>query len=245
MKRLNEAYAHHQEISYDKPDPLLVATRYNDESIALLCALFSYGKASLIVKFLDSLDFSLLDQSDAVIKKGLAAHYYRFQNGEDIAQIFITIKRLKALNSVENIVYEGYKKENNLIQGVANLIETLNALNSHKSRGYGFLIGKAPTKTKGASAHKRLFMYLRWMVRNSDNDLGLWHKIDKRDLILPLDTHTFNVSQKLGLLERKVYDLHSALLITEALKKLDANDPIKYDFALYRIGQEQLLKDNP
>ena len=83
-------------------------------------------------------------------------------------------------------------------------------------------------------------MYLRWMVRDDNLDLGLWKNIDKKDLILPLDTHTFKVSQKLGLLDRKNYDLKSALLITDKLKEFDKLDPIKYDFSLYRIGQEKI-----
>ena len=60
-------------------------------------------------------------------------------------------------------------------------------------------------------------------------------------MILPLDTHTFKVSQKLGLLKRKTYDLKSAIEITDKLKEFDVNDPIKYDFALYRIGQEKII----
>ena len=84
-------------------------------------------------------------------------------------------------------------------------------------------------------------MYLRWMVRNDELDMGLWKDVDKADLILPLDTHTFNVSKNLGMLVRKTYDLKSALLITEKLKEFDKDDPIKYDFALYRLGQEKIL----
>jgi len=53
-----------QEISYSKPDPILVARRYKDEYIALICALFAYGNAKTIVKFSDSLDFELLDRGD-------------------------------------------------------------------------------------------------------------------------------------------------------------------------------------
>ncbi len=83
-------------------------------------------------------------------------------------------------------------------------------------------------------------MFLRWMVRKDALDLGLWKNIHTKDLILPLDTHTFNVSLKLGLLDRTTYDLQSALLITQKLKTFDANDPIKYDFALYRLGQEKI-----
>ena len=79
------------------------------------------------------------------------------------------------------------------------------------------------------------------MVRDDNLDMGLWKNVDKKDLILPLDTHTFKVSQKLGLLTRKTYDLKSAILITEKLKEFDENDPIKYDFAIYRLGQEKIL----
>ena len=94
-----------QELSYDKPDPLMVAQRYRDEYISLLCALFAYGNAKLIVKFLDSLDFDLLNSSEDVIEKKLAKHYYRFQKPQDVIDIFLTIKRLKELDSIENIVY--------------------------------------------------------------------------------------------------------------------------------------------
>ncbi len=60
---------------------------------------------------------------------------------------------------------------------------------------------------------------------------------------MPLDTHTFNVSRNLGLLKRKSYDLKAVFELTEKLKKFDPKDPVKYDFALYRIGQEKLLAD--
>jgi uncharacterized protein (TIGR02757 family) len=83
-------------------------------------------------------------------------------------------------------------------------------------------------------------MYLRWVVRNDNLDMGLWKRVDKRDLLMPLDTHTFRVSQKLGILKRKSYDLKAVLELTQNLKKFDENDPIKYDFAIYRIGQERL-----
>jgi uncharacterized protein (TIGR02757 family) len=71
--------------------------------------------------------------------------------------------------------------------------------------------------------------------------MGLWSKIDKRDLIIPLDTHTFNISRKLGLLKRKTYDMRASIELTLTLREFDRDDPIKYDFALYRIGQEKLI----
>ncbi len=232
----------------NRPDPLIIARRHNDEYISLVCALFAYGKASLIVKFLDTLDFDLLDKSESDIKKYLQNHYYRFQNSDDIIAFFIALKRLKQKNSLNELFLQTYKKNNDVLEGIESLINSILKENSHNSQGYNFLIGKAPKRDKngaikliGNSPYKRWNMYLRWMVRCDELDLGLWTGVDKKDLVLPLDTHTFNVSLNLGLLDRKTYDLKSALLITKKLKEFDANDPIKYDFALYRIGQEKIL----
>lgn len=229
------------ELSYDKPDPLLIASKYNDETIALICALFAYGNAKLIVKFLDSLDFSLLEASDEIIKKSLSTHYYRFQNSDDVVAIFIALKRLKKIDSIENLFYKGYKKENNVLDGLWNFITALKEVYPYESRGYKFLIGSVPKKVNSAGTYKRYLMYLRWMVRKDALDLGLWSKIDKKDLLMPLDTHTFKVSQKLGLLERKTYDMKATLELTTKLKTFDNLDPIKYDFALYRLGQEKVI----
>jgi len=243
-KRLNrevELRNNISEISSQKPDPLLVAFAHKDEYIALICALFSYGNARLIVKFLQSLDFTLLDMSDDVIKKELLGHYYRFQTSDDVASLFIALKRLKQIDSIENIVYKKYKKQENILDGLWELIGILQDIYPVDTRGYKFLIGSVLKKINNASTYKRYMMYFRWMVRSDNIDMGLWKKIDKKDLIMPLDVHTFNVSRKLGLLKRKTYDLKACLELTETLKTFDENDPIKYDFALYRIGQEKLI----
>ncbi|MEA1879097.1 MAG: TIGR02757 family protein [Campylobacterota bacterium] len=228
------------EISQDKPDPLLIASKYNDETIALICALFAYGNANLIVKFLHTLDFALLEASDETIKHTLSSHYYRFQNSEDVASLFIALKRLKSYDSIENIFYEGYKKEENILDGLWHFIACLKSQYTNESRGYNFLVGTVPKKRSGMGTYKRYMMYLRWMVRKDNVDLGLWSKIDKKDLLMPLDTHTFKVSQRLGLLKRKTYDMKAAIEVTNRLRKFDKEDPVKYDFALYRLGQEKL-----
>jgi uncharacterized protein (TIGR02757 family) len=85
-------------------------------------------------------------------------------------------------------------------------------------------------------------MYLRWMVRSDDLDMGLWSKIEKKDLLMPLDTHTFKISRKLGLLKRKSYDMKAVLELTERFRRWDSEDPVKYDFALYRLGQEKIVE---
>ena len=228
------------ELTLDKPDPIMIAKRHKDETISLICALFAYGNARLIVQFLDSLDFSLLEENDAKIKDALSSHYYRFQKSEDVAQFFITLKRAKEHFSLEEKFFEGYKKEEDVMEGLGSLIGALRDLNRYESHGYDFLLAKIPTP-KSTSAYKRWHMYLRWMVREDHIDMGLWKSVDKKDLLLPLDTHTFKVSRAMGLLQRKQYDLKSVKQISEKLRSFDNEDPIKYDFALYRIGQEGLF----
>lgn len=90
---------------------------------------------------------------------------------------------------------------------------------------------------KGASA-KRLNMFLRWMVRkdNLGVDFGLWPEIAMADLYIPLDLHTGNVARKLGLLKRKQNDWKAVEELTLNLRKFDAADPVKYDFALFGLG---------
>ncbi|MFA6191785.1 MAG: TIGR02757 family protein [Sulfurimonas sp.] len=229
------------EISVDKLDPILVAHRYKDPAISLICAFFAYGNVKQIVKFLDSLDFSLLQKSDEEIKEALKSHYYRFQKSEDVVALFIALKRLNEITTLEEVFKSGYLKNRSSIEGINELIKTILSLYPHATQGYNFLISKITIKTKGTGALKRWMMFLRWMVREDNIDMGLWSGIDKADLIMPLDTHTFKVSQKLGLLQRKTYDLQAAMELTQTLKKFDEKDPLKYDFALYRIGQEKLL----
>jgi len=229
------------EISEDKLDPILVARHYKDETISLICALFAYGNVKQIVKFLNSLDFSLLTASDEEIKIALRNHYYRFQKSEDVIALFIALKRLNTTTSIEKVFKSSYEKNRSVIDGINACISTILFQYPHTSQGYNFLVGKVTTKTKGAGALKRWMMYLRWMVRKDNIDMGLWSGVNRADLIMPLDTHTFKVGHHLGLLKRKTYDLAAAIELTETLRGFDNNDPLKYDFALYRLGQEGVL----
>jgi len=217
------------EISEKKLDPIIIAKKYNDEYTALISALFAYGNVKAILKFLNSLDLENLNSNNA---------YYRFQTKKDVEEFLKTIKLMKEKYSLNKLFLKGYEKEKNVIDGIREIIKTIYKINPYTSKGYEFLIGKIPPKkTKGVSPYKRWNMFLRWMVRDSDIDLGLWEGIEKKDLIIPLDTHTHKVSLKLGLLNRKTYDLQAAIELTNKLKEFDKNDPLKYDFALYRIGQ--------
>lgn len=94
-----------------------------------------------------------------------------------------------------------------------------------------------PDPLRGSAA-KRMNMFLRWMVRKDRTgvDFGIWTSMHPSQLYLPLDVHTSRVSRKLGLLKRKQNDWKSVLEVTQNLRKLDPQDPIKYDFALFGLG---------
>ncbi len=228
----------YEEVCEEKPDPILVAREYQEEYAALVCALFAYGKVENIIAFLRSLDMSLIDAQEEQIRQALGKHYYRFQNSEDIIQFFITLSKLKQTSSLNALFLQGYSKGGDVIEGINVILARMFELNPYQSRGYAFLLGKQTRKRKGSGALKRWNMYLRWMVRSDSIDMGLWTGVEKKDLLLPLDTHTFNMGHRLGLLKRKSYDLEAAWQITQKLREFDPDDPIKYDFALYRLGQE-------
>lgn len=110
---------------------------------------------------------------------------------------------------------------------------------------YFFSLEDAPSRTykhiatpARNSACKRLNMFLRWMVRKDDKgvDFGLWERIPPSGLICPLDVHVARVARNLGLLSRAQTDWQAAVELTNHLLTLDAQDPVKYDFALFGLG---------
>jgi uncharacterized protein (TIGR02757 family) len=110
---------------------------------------------------------------------------------------------------------------------------------------YFFSLEHVPERTKKhiatperKSSCKRLSMFLRWMVRqdNKGVDFGIWKSISPAQLICPLDLHVVRVAKRLGILQRKQTDWLAAIKLTEYLRTLDADDPVKYDFALFGLG---------
>ena len=111
-----------------------------------------------------------------------------------------------------------------------------------------FSLEDAPKRTRKhvatpirKSTCKRLNMFLRWMVRPNDTgvDLGLWKNIKTSQLLMPLDVHVDRIARRFNLIERKQTDWKTVLELTNTLKQFDANDPVKYDFALFGIGVEE------
>jgi len=101
-----------------------------------------------------------------------------------------------------------------------------------------------PDPARGGSC-KRLLLFLHWMARGPDSvDFGLW-KLPTSKLVIPLDTHIARISRLLGLTTRNDLSWKTAADITASLALLDANDPVKYDFALCHYGMSGVCPAKP
>jgi uncharacterized protein (TIGR02757 family) len=98
--------------------------------------------------------------------------------------------------------------------------------------------GKHVSTPARNTACKRLNMFLRWMVRSDEQqvDFGIWKRLSMADLMIPLDVHVSRVARQLGLLTRPQDDWKSVVELTENLRLLDKEDPVRYDYALFSIG---------
>ncbi|HOO84511.1 MAG TPA: TIGR02757 family protein [Prolixibacteraceae bacterium] len=158
---------------------------------------------------------------------------HRTFNGTDLIFFLKSLQNIY-LNKggLEAVFTQGYKNEGNLFGALNHFREVFLSL-GHLPR-----TEKHVAKVAKKSSGKRLCMFMRWMVRNNSSgvDFGLWKEIPASSLMLPLDVHTGNVSRKLGLLLRKQNDWQAVEEVTKTLRLMDANDPVKYDFALFGLG---------
>lgn len=140
-------------------------------------------------------------------------------------------------DSLEKAFTQGWTGEENEMEGLLVRFQEL-----------FFADPDAPQRTKKhvatpkrKSACKRINMFLRWMVRKDDQgvDFGIWNTIGSNQLVCPCDVHVDRVARKLGLIQRKQTDWRTAMELTERLREFDAQDPVKYDFALFGLGVEE------
>lgn len=239
---LEGLYGKYNHKKFIPPDPLQFVYRYNrkaDMEIAgFLAAMFAYGAVEQIEKFLTVLLGKMGDKCASFLqnfskndKKLFENLKYRFNTTEDIVNLLSVLKKtLNKFGSLENLFLTGYNNsDENIIPAATKFIR---ALNAGDSPGLKFLL----SDPANGGTCKRLFLFLRWMVRNDEVDAGLWKTIDKSKLIAPVDVHIGRLSRILGLHNKKTINLKTALEITAGLREINPADPIKYDFALCRIG---------
>ena len=233
---------------YSSKDPVWILHEFAEpkdiEIIALITSSYAYGQVdqinNFINKFLAKIDFKVHEftsnYSEHKDKKYLEGLYYRFNTEHDLSLLLKNIRNtIHKYGSLQDLFLKKYDQSDaNILPALQNFSKELNKEGKENSY-YKYLIPYPGNN----STCKRLNLFLRWMIRKDEIDLGIWgDKIDKSKLIMPVDTHVYNVSRKLKMVKRKSYDLKFALELTERLKKLDKADPVKYDFAICHIGMD-------
>ena len=223
------------------PDPLEFVWRYRtaaDREIAgLVASGLAYGRVAQILKSTDRV-LTLLGTSPSET----LANTYRDELDLMLSGFkhrFTTSDEVAALLSSAASVQKEWGLMGNLLKHLAEGEDFGAALD----RFVGLLLRRAgldrcsllPIPGLG-SACKRLHLFLRWMVRRDEVDPGCWEGIPPAVLTVPLDVHMFRLSKAMGLTERKSADCRAASEITEGFRALNPDDPVKYDFALTRMG---------
>ena len=251
LKKLFEGlYRRYNHRELIKPDPLQFVYQYNSPSdmeiVAFLSAALAYGRVEQIEKSLTNLfarmgksPYAFVQGFDKAKRERLNNFKHRFTTGEDIADLLTLFKQvLKRYGSIQSFFVVGFNpNDKNIIPALAKFCDSLWKMykkdhNGQPSVGLKFLLA-GPA---GGSACKRLNLFLRWMVRKDDVDPGLWKSVDKAKLIVPVDVHIGRLCRILGFHNHKTISLASAIEITESFAQIEPSDPVKYDFALSRIG---------
>jgi uncharacterized protein (TIGR02757 family) len=236
-----------------KHDPVEFPRRYADpddiEVAGFIASCFAYGKVDLFRPVIEKILLlagshpgeyfrTISFKEDGKYIKRIS---YRFNTGQDILCFLYILKQaLNEWGSLKNLFYYYYKPDHEDIRSALNgfvkfflNVDTAPVYGRNiKPRGLTQLL---PVPEKG-SACKRMNLFLRWMVRRKDVDMGIWKRISPSQLIIPLDIHISRISRCIGLTNRAAADWKTAGEITEALKELDPADPLKYDFALCHQG---------
>ena len=230
--------------SYLETDPVAFVHRFSAkddiEVVGFLCALLAFGNVPQIKRSLEDLLSRLGDcPAEFVRNFGMeqrvvfAGFRHRFV-GEDqmTALVRVVGKLLRGRGSIKNAFADCYSP-GDLTGSLSRFVEKMKRAAGERGKPLKFLL---PDPQAG-SACKRLFLFLRWMVRKDDGvDFGIFDTVSPAELIIPLDTHIARISNLFGFTKKKSKSLSTAIEITERLKRYDPQDPVKYDFALTRIG---------
>jgi uncharacterized protein (TIGR02757 family) len=233
---------------YNRPefilnDPIQVphsfASKNDIEIAAFLTATLAWGNRVSIIKSANSLmdrmdrapyEFVLSAESGDIVR--LEGFVHRTFNSEDLSYFICALR----------MIYEDYGG-----------LEPVFSSGSRNRGAFGALAGfrkvflscgvpgrssKHIPDVERGSAAKRLNLFLMWMVRKDERGVhfGLWNSISPSDLMIPLDTHVGRAARSLGLLSRKANDWQAVEELTAELRKIDPEDPCRFDFSLFGLG---------
>jgi uncharacterized protein (TIGR02757 family) len=253
-RRLNALYDHYDHRFVD-PDPLEFPRREREDAdreiVGLLASCLAYGAVPQIKRSVARVREVLGDHPAAAIQalepgpllRRLSTFRHRFNDGRDVACLLLLIRgMLEEAGSIEAFFLKGWEEEHpDVGPALVSFARRALALDPCGTYGRGAIPQEAgvrfffPSPAQG-SACKRLNLYLRWMARRDSVDLGVWKGLPPSRLVIPLDAHIFTIARRVGLTRYRSPGWRMAIDITERLRRLDPEDPVKYDFALHRMG---------
>ena len=243
---LDKLVSKYETEDFIKDDPVQFIHRFNKkqdiELAGFLASLFAYGNRIIFIKKLDDLFNRTDNDITNYVKNGefknLKGLEYRFSKDYDIIPIFDILHVLyNESNGLEELFSYSFTPErgNDYDHFLDKVVDYFYArAPKNVAQGFYHMI----PNPKNGGAMKRMNMFLRWMVRKSAVDKGIWNFMKPQDLFIPLDVHVARQSRNMGLLTRKSNDYKAAKELTLKLKELCPQDPIKYDFAMFAFGVE-------
>ena len=240
---LDEKAEKYNQPFFIETDPIQIPKKFiqkeNIEIAAFLTATIAWGSRPAIIKnatklmaLMENQPYQFVCYASKTELEKLKPFVHRTFNGNDCVYFIRSLQNIYQKHGGLQAVFEkGFQKEKTIKSALEYFYSVFFEKEGERTRKH------ISNVEKGASG-KRLNMFFRWLVRNDINDVdfGIWSGIPQSALMLPLDVHTGNVSRKLGILKRKSNDWKAVEEVTQTLCKFDAEDPIKYDFALFGLG---------
>ncbi len=227
---------------YVAPDPLQTLYAYHSlpdrEIAALVASSLAFGEVRQIVRSVESVldtmgrPYRFLEENtETAIHTLFKGFRRRYASGQDLALLLCGAKRvLKGFGSLQACFQAHQPREaDTVLPGLNGLVQALSEPGEGRRN---FLL---PSPSAG-SACKRWHLFLRWMVRRDAVDPGGWEGVSPAQLVAPLDIHMHRLARRMGLTQRRQADARTALEVTAAFRRWSPADPVKYDFALTRLG---------
>ena len=238
---LEDLYAKLNRREFVHPDPLEFLYNYNDpldrEIVGFIASSLAYGRVNQILKSVSKVLEPMGKSPRLFIEKTstsrLAETYgnfkHRFTTGSELVELVEGMKATFAQHGSLNLLFASTFKTHGINDAILTLTTSVKCRCSLPNHSM------VPSPDKD-SACKRLWLFLRWMVRQDEVDPGGWVDVSPSLLVVPLDTHMFQLSKKLGLTSRNQANMKTAVEITESFREINLFDPVKYDFCLTRLG---------
>jgi uncharacterized protein (TIGR02757 family) len=234
-------------------DPVQIVRRFTKdddrEVVGFVASALAFGRVMSVLQSIERVLAVMGAEPAAYLRRfdprrdgaAFSAIVHRWTRGSDIvALLWLMRQMIRSAGSIEGFFLGGY-------DAAAEDVES--ALDSFSARAMALNLEAAygrvprrpgvcyffPRPSKGSGC-KRLNLFLRWMVRRDALDLGVWRRVSPAKLIVPLDTHVIRVGRCLRLTSYTSPGWRMARDITASLRRLDPDDPVKYDYALCHLG---------